>query len=96
MDRASLDKINILIGELQSVDQAIAVFEGGGRIVSLTVASAMNQEPARSVLVQTASMDYPSQMVEAIKGYLSARAGAIRKELEGLGFVDEEPPRRTR
>ena len=82
VDRTQLDQVNELYGEQATITRALSVFDAGGRIVELTVAT-----PADSVMVSSEYMSYPGPMIASIRQQLEQRQVVIRQELTNLGIT---------
>lgn len=93
-----LDKLR----QYQETGHAIAVFDRGGRItsVSVSVPQAPIEEPETDgpppdplppmlpfAVIDTQDMDYPPQMVAAIQAHLAERRARIASDLEALGVT---------
>lgn len=86
-----VSKVNTLYTELRQIEQALTVFGSGGGIVAMTVGKAVQEPgvaPTLPVSVSTVGIDYPAQMVDAIRDALTARVAAINGELQELGVTD--------
>lgn len=106
VDVSDLAKANELNAELSRINAALGLFDGGGRIVSITIADASmpappsipvpidSAGPVLFVTVQTSFMDYPAQMVEAIKSMLAVREEEVANEMSGLGLTGVSDHRR--
>lgn len=100
---SDLATINRLTNEVRRIDLALKAFAEGGRIVAMTVGvippdidlgptSSFDplvffESAGTGASVSTVHIDYPAQMVEAIRIALHARMEAIADELKGLGFT---------
>ena len=79
-------QITELYQEFRTIDQAIGNLDTGGRIIQMSISSGpLGRMP---VSVSTMDIEYPPQMVEAIKTVLRARQSAIRDELATLGVTE--------
>jgi hypothetical protein len=77
-----------LLRDFEQVTRVIRAFEEGGRIMSIFVSTTGSSPiPAISGLVSTADIDYPPQMVTAIKTALVERQANIAAELAGMGVT---------
>lgn len=86
VDIADVGKVNELHFEYQQLKRVIEAFNGGGHIISMTVAWAgggMNLP----VTVNTTSIEYPPQMVTQIIASLEAKRSELREELAGMGVT---------
>lgn len=100
VDLADVPQMTMLVGEKQSINIALDNLEQGGRIVGMRIApkppEQLEGEPPRPVFsmmgveVPTVSIDYPPQMVDAIKQALTQRRDAIAKELSDMGVTGME------
>lgn len=80
VDRNDLGRVQTLYAENGDIGQALANFEAGGGIVRMTIGPT-------EVTIDTTDIEYPPQMVEAIKAVLMQRQHAIVEELEKLGLT---------
>ena len=84
-----MEKANQLVRERRSIQQAMEAFDSGGRILAITV----GQPPPEGIpfptgpMVSTQHIDYPPQMVDAIKEAFTTRQGQISEELAKLGLT---------
>jgi len=94
MDRADLTRVNALYEEARSIATAIHNFDNGGRIVAMTVSAPepapMPPSPDMIATVMTGNMQYPPEMVMAIKTALEQRRAEIVAELTQLGLTGVE------
>lgn len=94
VSKADIDTANQLIREHRHLGLALGYFDDGGRIVGMTVAGPAQRfgrgNLAPTIAISTYDIDYPPQMVEAIKTALQARQGAIIDELSALGVTGIE------
>lgn len=84
---ADVQNISLLYAERRRLNEAISEFDRGEKISSLNVGRAM---------VDTRGMDYPQQMVDAIKASVQQRITAVEDELKSLGVTElpaDEPER---
>lgn len=86
--QSDISRATALNQELTNIRTALHSFDREGRIVRMTVVA----PTVPPVLLDTTAMDYPSQMVAAIRAALSARETAINQELAKMGVTLEEPP----
>jgi len=87
VDRSDLPAVQRINNELIAIEQATENFDHGGRIVNMSIGG---PEGAIQVVVPTLYMEYPPQMVEAIKSLFYARKDELRQELEALGVTGTE------
>jgi len=96
VDRTNLQQVNMLYGELGSIDLAERGFDNGGVIVGMEVSPGPMPEPQpgepprpppSGIRVATDRIAYPQQMVDAIKAAFAQRRREIESELEGLGLT---------
>lgn len=88
VDFAQIPTANALMSELQRVSAGLDNLEKGGRIIGMQIAMADPPEGSvPSVYVSTEGIDYPPQMIEAIKAALTARRTAVAKELADMGVT---------
>ena len=102
VDLSDIGRINDLYAEANSIDSAVAGFDAGGSIVALVISypSGTGSAPSgsdqpdvspvtieTSITVSTRGMQYPPQMVDTIKGFLTTRRAAINNELAQLGVT---------
>lgn len=92
MNYGDVQRVNQLVNEKQAIQRAIANFDAGGRIVSMSIAQPQNGGAfpvplAAAATVTTNYIEYPPQMVTAIKAALDGRVKAIEAELNQLGIT---------
>lgn len=94
MDVADIQTVTQLSQEKQSIQTALDSLASGGRINAMVVGppaptSAMpfGGRPFGGVSVPTAYIEYPPQMVEAIKTAFEGRLHVIEDELTKLGVT---------
>jgi len=95
VDRKNLQQVNMLDGELNTIDAVEQGFDNGGVIVSMEVSPGPLTEPEPGqpqllpfgVRVSTVNITYPPQMVECIKAAFAQRRNQIEAELTGLGLT---------
>lgn len=94
VDLANVTQAMVLKGELQSISVALDNLEKGGRIIAMSIAPPVPEQPEggtpitpSGVEVSTTSIEYPPQMVTSIKQALTARQAEIAKELSGMGIT---------
>lgn len=91
MELVDLERANALAMQKMVILRALENFDNGGVIISLTISAeppSENWVPERmAAIVSTIGMNYPPQMVEAIKGSLESRRDAIAEELEEMGVA---------
>lgn len=93
MDFADIQKVNILSQEKAAIQEAMSKLDAGGRIVAMTVGPDGDRSEATLGLrwigttVPTAYIDYPAQMVDAIKTAFQGRLRTIQEELTKLGVT---------
>lgn len=90
VDRADLNRITMLYQQRRSIQLALGNLAGGGRIVQIAIdppPSAGPPEMHGPVSISTSSMEYPQQMVEAIRSELQKRLDEIDRELGDLGVT---------
>jgi hypothetical protein len=104
VERADLSRISTLYSEHSDVTLALANFDAGGRIITMTVGGAVVQaisEPEgevgealdlTDVTIDTSSWFYPEMMIEAIKQNLRTRQGEIVQALISLGVTGIDLP----
>ena len=85
VDRADVDRANGLIGDYRQTVRALTNLEEGGRIIAMTIGPS-------AVTVPTDDLNYPVQMVDAIRQALVQRRDAIQQQLNEIGVTGEEPP----
>ena len=90
VDRADISKVNELYSESNQITLALDMFAEGGVISAMTISPPLPkpEEPTiiRSpVAISTVGIEYPPQMVEAIKQELAKRQHEIEDELKQLG-----------
>lgn len=76
--------------EYQQVTRVLRAFEVGGRITNMTVSTVHDPndpQPGMSGSIWTADMDYPPQMIEAIKANLMERQKKIADDLKAVGVI---------
>ena len=100
VDKAGIENATHLLTEHRRLVQALDHFANGGRIMAMTVAGRSRRfgrgNLMPSISVSTEDIDYPPQMVEAIKTALQARRQRILDELAGMGVTGiEEPPKQN-
>lgn len=90
MEFADIGKVSLLSAEKQMIQHAIQIFVMGGRIVEMIVA---HPETPDTAVVQTTYMEYPPQMIDAIRNALVERQKQITDELAELGVsgMPEQP-----
>jgi hypothetical protein len=86
VDLSDVARMNRLMSELEQIGQAIALFNLGARIMNITVGRVMDVVPP-SVTVDTSYIQYPPQMIDAIKAAFTARENEIRAELTKYGVT---------
>lgn len=92
VDRNNLQQVNMLYAEASMIESALQGFDNGGRIVEMSVSPGPLPEGADVIMrpsgipVSTVHIDYPPQMVDAIRQQLAARHDAIESELRALGL----------
>lgn len=96
MDFKDIQKVNALNNEKQTIQRALEAFAQGGRIVAMSVGQVSTEDDPRppmmmGVAVPTAYIEYPAQMVDAIKQSFHDRLWAIGEELGKLGITGMEP-----
>jgi len=96
VDRADLQRASMLYEELRTIDMALANFDAGGAIVAMTVSAGEETfpptgpgpgGPRTTVTVPTGALQYPQQMVDAIKAQFEARKNAVAQELTSVGVT---------
>jgi len=97
MEYSNINQVNRLVQERRSITAALASFDQGGRIIAMSVGQPPPADQPMPALfggaqVNTAFIDYPPAMVEAIKAALTARQGAITNELAQLGVTGSDAP----
>jgi len=92
VDIADIGRISGLINERQQINNALAAFDAGARIVQFGLLGPNTEPPNMLFLVQSQYMIYPAQMLDAIKSMLTTRRNAIDDELESLGVTGVEQP----
>lgn len=94
MDFADIQKAQGLVNEKQAIQRALQLFDEGGRIVQIGLGRQPTSDAAPMgmgfVMVPTAYIDYPQQMVDAIKTAFQGRVTAITDELTKLGVTGME------
>lgn len=99
VDISDLQKAMMLSSEKQTIAMALEQLDRDGIILSMSIgpkpAPGQPSFPGMGgIQVDTSRMDYPAQMVEAIKGNLHQRQDEIEQELQGLGVTGVEQGRR--
>lgn len=97
VDIARFQSAAVLVDEYKALGIALDNLERGGRIVAMSIAGpvpelpegAPEPPPDPGATVPTRSIDYPPQMVTAIRAALEQRRGEIAQELTDLGVVFE-------
>lgn len=95
VDHTNLRQVNLLYGELNSLDAVEKAFDNGGVIVSMEISPGPlpestpenPQPPPFGIRVQTSGIEYPPQMIDGIKAQLSNRRHHIEEELQSLGLT---------
>lgn len=93
MDFNDMQKATTLAAEKQIIQRALETFDAGGRIVAVIIGhQPAPGEPQRPPMmmgspVPTAYIDYPPQMVDAIKAAFNSRLTVITEELSKLGIT---------
>lgn len=93
MDFANIPQLGALMSEHQRIVSGLDNLGKGGRIVAMQIAMAARppelpeQAPMPTVVVSTDQMEYPPQMVEAIKAALAVRRDAIAAQLTEMGVT---------
>jgi hypothetical protein len=82
VDVANLERARMLSLEITNIEAAIRQLEDGEKILSLVVGP-----PTGAVSIPTGYMQFPPQMVEAIKTYAHGRLDAISEELVKMGVT---------
>lgn len=97
VELASIGKVNLLVGEKQSILTALNLFSHGGRIVAFGInPSSENYDgPTPAVSVISSYMNYPPTMVSAITQMMQTRLAEIQQQLTEMGItgLDEAQPR---
>lgn len=99
VERTDLQRVNALYAELSGIARGLQVIDQGAEIISVIFAIRSDSDsPWRSpTTVRTEHMDYPPQMVEAIKQFMYQREDQIASELSNLGLQGvEAQPRAAR
>lgn len=78
-----LDKLR----EYEQIMRVIQCFDAGGRITGVTVSTSPNVMPALFGNISTIDMDYPPQMIDAIKAVLQERRKKLADELVEIGVT---------
>ena len=94
MDYNNIQKAQQLSGEKRAIQAALLVFNQGGTIVEMGLAPKPMENPGGMIMprmptvnVPTEYIQYPEQMVEAIKTAFTSRLTAIDNELKQLGVT---------
>jgi hypothetical protein len=83
MDSANIQRAAVLYQEMQQIDLAVKVIDADGTITAVTLTSATLGNVF--VAIPTEGLQYPPQMIAAIKAQLEERRSAINYELAELG-----------
>jgi hypothetical protein len=100
VDVSDLQKVAALNGERDMIGRALTAFDQGGRIIGVTIGNPNpDNNPAPpweyTSQISTEYMQYPQQMVDAIKSFLHQREEQIDSELQGLGVTGIQPVPRS-
>lgn len=94
MDFKNIQKAQHLSLEKAAIQEATMIFDQGGSIVSMGLApkpmdmpGGMSMPRMPTVNVPTEYIEYPPQMVDAIKSAFTARLTAIDNELKQIGVT---------
>lgn len=95
MEFADIQNVNILSAEKIAIQRALMLFDAGGRIVEMAISPPEAPQGTEitpvpmgaSVRVPTRYIQYPAQMVDAIKLALDGRLVEIEAELGKLGVT---------
>ena len=86
VDFAAIQRANDMRIESEQIALALQNLDHGGRIVQMAIAGAPD-DATITASVATGYIDYPQQMVTAIKTALEARQNDINRELSDMGFT---------
>ena len=92
VSQSDLAKVNRLNEEYQNITRAIENLDGGGRIVTMVISAPQPENGngfpmGQAAVVPTQYINYPDQMIDAIKHAVDARMHEIRDELASLGVT---------
>lgn len=89
VDTTNLPQINSLYSELNQAEQAIKLFNEGGRIIALSVGKRDAEDKfwQFTATASTEYMAYPPQMIDTIKGFLGQRLADLKQQLTDLGMT---------
>lgn len=95
MNFNDIQKVNALLQEKTSINRALDLLKGEGRINAMIIGLPQSTDISlpslmAGVTVPTAYIEYPSQMVDAIKSAFQDRQQKIVDELEDLGITGLE------
>ena len=94
VDFAHLSDATALMNEITNIGTALDNFDAGGRIIAMTISGPQTGDtpnPTTSIAIPTAFIDYPPQMVDAIRAALDARRDEITQQLSDLGVTNVDP-----
>jgi hypothetical protein len=92
MDPANIRRAAELYAEMRQIERAVEVIDANGTIIAVTLESAdLHPDPDSpihvTITVPTEGLQYPPQMVAAIKAQLEERRTAINHELSDIGVT---------
>lgn len=100
VDNINIPQVNQLYEQQRVITQAINAFDEGGRILNMIVGTPIINEETEEhqgwisgSLIDVSTMEYPSQMKDAIIHFLENRLMEINNELMTLGVTGVEEPR---
>lgn len=82
VDIADISRVNSLMQRYGNYLQALSAIRDNGRIAAFVV---VNGDGASGAQISTEGIDYPAQMIDAIRTQLEYRLTDIVRDLEGLG-----------
>lgn len=80
VETLSLPQVSTLMQSYTNYRQALDIIDDGGRISSFVLAG-----PIGSATVLSDDIEYPRQMLEAIRDQIAARLDDLEKDLSDLG-----------
>jgi hypothetical protein len=87
MDPSNISRAAELYQEMGFLKRAVEFIDANGTITAVTLTTSSEGEPDRNITIPTEGLQYPPQMVAAIKAQLEERENAINHELEELGVA---------